>query len=290
MKLLDYKENRQRGSEEFPFDFHHFDPTSLHYINTYHWHNELELMRVIDGELKVSIDDTEYVGHAGDFFIINGGALHSTTPNNCVYECLVFEFDKFFRTSQIIQTQLADYFNGKYQILPQVPPEDEEALRLFEELFQAFSEPTPESPLKVSGILFLLASIFKARGYYLPVADDSLPSLQRTNAIKQVFQYIAQNYDHAITLENLAEQAGMSPKYFCRYFKALTDRTPIDYLNYYRIESACEKLTMTKESITEIALDCGFNDLNYFIRCFKKYKGISPGKYLATSGRMPGIE
>ncbi len=290
MKLLDYKENRRRGSEDFPFDFHHFDPTSLHYINTYHWHNELELMRVIDGELKVSIDNTEYVGHAGDFFIVNGGALHSTTPNNCVYECLVFEFDKFFRSSQTIHNQLSRYLNGKVQIIPQVPREDTYALHLANELFQAFSSPTPEIQLIVSGTLFLLVAHFKANGYYVPVVNDSLPSIQRSDAIKKVFQYIAENYDQPIALDNLAKQAGMSPKYFCRYFKMLTNRTPIDYLNYYRIESACEKLTMTKDSVTKIAYDCGFNDLNYFIRCFKKYKGISPKKYLSGSGRIPGIE
>jgi AraC-like DNA-binding protein len=60
----------------------------------------------------------------------------------------------------------------------------------------------------------------------------------------------------------------------------MTHRTPIDYLNYYRIERACFKLVSTNLSITEVAFECGFNDLSYFIKTFKKYKAITPKQYL----------
>ena len=60
----------------------------------------------------------------------------------------------------------------------------------------------------------------------------------------------------------------------------MTHRTPIDYLNYYRIERACYQLITTNLSITEIAYASGFNDLSYFIKTFKKYKGNHSKKYL----------
>ena len=59
----------------------------------------------------------------------------------------------------------------------------------------------------------------------------------------------------------------------------MTHQTPMDYLNRQRIEQACFRLTTTSDSVTDIAYDTGFNDLSYFIRIFRKYKGISPGKY-----------
>ena len=59
----------------------------------------------------------------------------------------------------------------------------------------------------------------------------------------------------------------------------MTRRTPIDYLNYYRIEQATYQLLQSDATVTEIAYRCGFNDLSYFIRAFKKYKGITPGRY-----------
>ena len=56
----------------------------------------------------------------------------------------------------------------------------------------------------------------------------------------------------------------------------MTHQTPMDYLNRQRIEQSCYELSTTDDSITEIAYRNGFNDLSYFIRTFKKYKGITP--------------
>ncbi|MFR7899352.1 MAG: helix-turn-helix domain-containing protein [Ruminococcus sp.] len=53
----------------------------------------------------------------------------------------------------------------------------------------------------------------------------------------------------------------------------------MDYLNRQRIERACYEMSTTDDSITDIAYRNGFNDLSYFIRTFKKYKGTTPGKY-----------
>ena len=87
------------------------------------------------------------------------------------------------------------------------------------------------------------------------------------------------NYKNEVTLQELATLAGMSPKYFCRAFSQMTGKTPIEYLNYYRIEQAGERLIFTENSITEIALDCGFHDMSYFSKTFSRYKGLSPSAF-----------
>ena len=61
--------------------------------------------------------------------------------------------------------------------------------------------------------------------------------------------------------------------------------TPIEYLNYYRIEIACEQLIITNKNITDIAYDCGFNDVSYFTKVFKKYKDTVPSKYMELNYR-----
>ena len=82
-----------------------------------------------------------------------------------------------------------------------------------------------------------------------------------------------------VTLNQMAEAASMSPKYFCRFFYQMTRHTPIEYLTMQRIEYACYALSTTDEPVTSIALSCGFNDLSYFIRTFKRYKGVTPRQY-----------
>ena len=77
----------------------------------------------------------------------------------------------------------------------------------------------------------------------------------------------------------MAAEAALEPKYFCRVFRQITGRTPINYLNYYRVECAAELLCTTQGSITDIALECGFGDVSYFSRMFRRYKGQTPGQY-----------
>ena len=71
----------------------------------------------------------------------------------------------------------------------------------------------------------------------------------------------------------------MNAKYFCRYFSSFTNRTPISYLNSYRIDQAALLLDDERISVTEAGLACGFDDTSYFIKCFRKYRGITPGQY-----------
>ena len=72
----------------------------------------------------------------------------------------------------------------------------------------------------------------------------------------------------------------MNPKYFCRFFRQMTQKTPVEYLNYYRIECAREQLSTTSCTVTEIAFNCGFNDVSYFIKIFRKYMGMTPGQFV----------
>lgn len=67
--------------------------------------------------------------------------------------------------------------------------------------------------------------------------------------------------------------------YFCHFFKNATSQSPSEYINHYRIEKALTLLNNTDISVTEIAMNVGFNDPNYFTRTFKKYTGKTPSEY-----------
>lgn len=83
-----------------------------------------------------------------------------------------------------------------------------------------------------------------------------------------------------ISLEDMAKTIRMNEKYFCKFFKDITKKTPMEYLNHYRIECACEKIKFFDSSITDVAYDCGFNDTSYFTKVFKKYNsGMTPREY-----------
>jgi AraC-like DNA-binding protein len=99
--------------------------------------------------------------------------------------------------------------------------------------------------------------------------------------IATIYNYIMQNYEKQITLEEVAKLAYMTPQAFCRYFKKHTQHTLVSFINEVRINEACRKLTDNKyESIASIAYDTGFNSITNFNRVFKSVVKKSPKEFL----------
>lgn len=97
-----------------------------------------------------------------------------------------------------------------------------------------------------------------------------------------IYNYILQHYQNALTLEEVASAAHLTPQAFCRYFKKHTGVTFITFLNEMRINQACKKLTAGEyDSIATIAYNCGFNSITNFNRVFKSVAGKSPKDYLS---------
>jgi AraC-like DNA-binding protein len=100
--------------------------------------------------------------------------------------------------------------------------------------------------------------------------------------ISELFEKIERDYTERITIPELAEIAGVTEKYLCRFFKEVTGHTPTDYINRVRVEHACYEMKFNHRNVTEAAYESGFNEIGYFYKCFKKYKGIPPGKYMKS--------
>ena len=80
-------------------------------------------------------------------------------------------------------------------------------------------------------------------------------------------------------IQDLAGQVHMNEQYFCRFFKKSLGRSPMEYLNEYRIKQAMRLLEETDLPVTEVCLECGYNNLGNFLRAFKKYTQTTPLKY-----------
>jgi AraC-like DNA-binding protein len=91
--------------------------------------------------------------------------------------------------------------------------------------------------------------------------------------------YVKTNYRSRLNMNVLTQVSGMSESHVLRSFKQHLGCSPFRYINQLRLSAAADSLIQTDKSITEIALDLGFNDSNYFTRFFRKHLGLSPREY-----------
>ncbi|MDP4089883.1 MAG: AraC family transcriptional regulator [Bacillota bacterium] len=280
MKYLDYKEQIQHGTLDFPIAYYHVTSSHPRYNMSYHWHTEYEIMRVRKGELLLTLDGNELKVGKSDIVFIHGGVLHGGTPLDCDYECIVFDMKSLLKENNICSRQIQDIFNHSMVIYSLLPDDLPELRAVCSYLFEAMGQKKTGYEFVTQGSLFHLLGIILEHRLYSTPKVSTPKNRQRISQFKNVLSLIEEKYPEAVTLEDLSKASGMTPKYFCRFFREMTQRTPIDYLNYYRIESSCAQLVSTDASITEIALNCGFNDTSYFIKTFKKYRGVTPKQYL----------
>jgi len=276
---MNYNEVKQHGTLDFPFELYKLsDPSHPRYEMAMHWHSSLELIRVISGELHVSLDNRKYLGYAGDIFFVNSETVHGAQPINCEYECIVFNL-AFMKTNNSICNSFIDELLNKSAFVTE-RVEDATVKQYINDLFEIMNAESEGYRFKVFSAVFgMLGEIINRAAYSgtLPTFGEKVE--KNVHKLKRALTYIRENFDKDITLSDMANASGLSTKYFCAFFKQMTEKTPVEYLNMYRVERAARKLIGSDMSITEIAYTTGFNDLSYFIKTFKEFKKCTPRAY-----------
>ncbi len=294
MQYLELNETKRHGTYGFPFEYYYIESGHPRYLMNYHWHAEYELIRVLEGSLTVTLNEKSFDAKAGELVFVHGGILHAGVPKDCIYECIVFDLNVFLKQAQASASYIQRVIDRSAFVYHHFVPsgngkEDKEAreqesinkaVRIIGSVFEAMAGKKTGYELAVIGGLYqFFAVVFSEHLYLDTLPHTSQKDVKRIMQLRRVIDYMDQHIASQITLSQLAEAASMSPRYFCRFFYQMTHHTPIEYLNLQRIEYACYALSTTDEPVTEVAMNCGFNDLSYFIRIFKRFKGVTPGQY-----------
>lgn len=278
MKYTDYLERKRHGSVDFPIEYYCVNSKHSQYIMPAHWHNEFEIIRVVKGSLSLFLNNIEYKLHSGDIIFIECGCLHRATPQDSLYECIVFDLNILNRQkNDAAQKYISPIINSSVGVNCMLNHSHSGIYTVASSLFSEIAKKAEFYELRVCGILFELFAQLYSQGYIIPSAK-TLHS-QQSKTVSQLIDWIEKNYTDHITLQKLSEISGFSPKYLCRIFKEYTSKTPINYINGLRIENSCYEMTVKGKSITQAAFDSGFNDLSYFCKAFKKHLNMTPNQY-----------
>lgn len=278
--VMIYNELKQRGTADFPIEYHYVDKHHTRYEMSAHWHSELEIIRILQGELKVRLNNQNFTARVGDVVFVNPETVHAASPINCVYECLIFHIDFLDTDTYSCRFFVESILNREFAIREYSPAEGSGFHTAVNNAFEAIIHKSSGYKFRVIGTLYEMLGIIVDEHLYSAVnSDTSISSNKNIPKLKRVLTFLRENYNIQLSLTDMAKAAGMSPKYFCYFFREMTGKTPVEYLNGYRIEKASQKLLNSDLSVTEIAFSCGFNDLSYFIKTFKAHKSISPAKF-----------
>ena len=278
MHYLDYNEQIQHRTGDFPLAWYPVDQRHERYRMPMHWHREAELIRVRRGRLRLYIDDWEVLVEPSDLAFIAEGVIHGGEPQDCEYDCVVFDAKLLTGLDACART-LRGVLNCSIFLKREAIEADEGFHQAVCRLYDRCGAGVAHNVLEVTGALYaVFGGLTRCRG----AARLDVPSSRfgkKAEQLKPALEHIETHYGRNITLAELARLTGMSPKYFCRYFRTIVHRSPIDYVNYYRVECASHFLSTSDMTVAEIAQHCGYNDSSFFIKQFRKYKGTTPKHY-----------
>ncbi len=279
MKDIQFNERKQHGLPEFPFQYYYIDANHPQYVMPLHWHGEFEIIRVISGSFELYVDNRLITLNRGECAIINCTAMHRGIPKDCVYECIVFSLSMLYKKSNDAIRKYLRPIAHRNVSVSEIP--DIKTKELINLIFETSAKQTNMYELEIHSLLYKL---------FLSLYDNDLiiykerhQNQKQIEKIGELLHWIDKNYAENINLEILSEICGLNQKYLCRFFKEYTGRTPIDYINNLRIDAACYEMKNSGLTVTEAAMECGFNSISYFSKAFKKYKNITPSEYKENS-------
>lgn len=244
-----------------------------------HLHTFYEIYYLTNGKRKCFIEDSLYNMDKGDIMLIQKDTLHRTTyVLSETHERYAIYYD---------DTHISDLYQhfGKDIILkcfekPQIriPASRRSYIEelLDNMLFEYSHSDAFSQYLLKKNLEELIIFILRCSNFSKPIYEDMDVY---DYAIQSAARYIRKHFREPLTLDMVSDHINMSNTYFSKKFKQITGFGFKEYLINVRIKEAAFLLVHTKQSITEIALSCGFNDSNYFGDAFRKIKGISPMAY-----------
>ena len=283
------KETTHLGDSMFPvysYDINIGDKTNM--LNC-HWHDEIEFILIISGSAVFQIENCSYEVNPGEIIIVDSHELHSAyaliDDNNCICKTLMFNAEILSsKSSDAIQIKFINPLINNQLILPRhlsCNNDNELAIRtFFKDLITTLDSKEDNFELMAKSYLYMIFSKVMLMVTYKDTSKlINNNTTNKIDNIKHILDYIHINYNNPITINELSVELNMSEGHFCRVFKSATFKTPIDYLNYYRITKAQDLLLNSNKKVLEICMNVGFNNLSYFINIFKKNTGYTPSTF-----------
>ena len=242
----------------------------LHKVSVYpmHWHKEIELLLILDGEAKIIVSDNVYMCKENDLLAININEPHS-----------IFSQQGVVMLALHLQEN-QKYSGFKYEVNSVRHPENnyDDIKSIMARMIKLHSEAAPNSELLIESLILKLRYELLSR-YSYEVSEEEQRSVKYYSKLEEVIEYIQDHYHKNITLKDTADKFYYSNSYLSRLFEKTMGITFKKYIDNLRLSDAVNLLLSTDKSIEEIASECGFSNTRSFVSLHKEEYGCLPTEH-----------
>jgi AraC-like DNA-binding protein len=240
-----------------------------------HWHQHLEFVCVLDGQLNYKINNTNYHLNKGDLIFANPKVIHSTLAVSA-NEAIVLQIPY-----ELLKEYIPDidhiYFDCDFNHIDEKSAEALDKIKsILNHLYVTYDKkPQGYSLLiysRIFELLFIMYYTFRKdkQNNYTNLSDKYL------NRLEPILDYIENHYCEKITLAEIAAHANLTPTYFERFFKNCMGCTLMQYINSIRLDKCYNELLNTDQSSSYISANHGFTNYKYFVKLFKEQYHCMP--------------
>jgi AraC-like DNA-binding protein len=248
-----------------------------------HWHTSMEIIMPTENIYTVESSNQVITLREGDIVLISPGCIHALYAP-AQGRRIIFQPDiNYFRFMKDIEA-LMTIISPLIVITPESFPEIHTRIReLLIEIKNEYLDTTASfSEVNIySKFLEIITLIGRSYADKSLSPQTTMPGKQEEYIEKfiEICDYIREHCADDLNLDTVSDMSGFSKFYFSKLFKQFTNVSFYKYVNQKRIDKAAELLIESKNSITEVALSCGFSSLSSFIRMFKIIKGCTPTEF-----------
>lgn len=245
-----------------------------------HWHEDLQFIYVLDGEIEIKTLDTSVRIDKGGGIFINKNVIHLVKKSfSCHYNSFIFPdyFLKFYFGSP--GADFVERIVGKDELpICCFPKETEWCKSILSVLSHLADLEKRKTEFYAYEVLCLLSTLWLEVCRNIQVPTENTDTVMGVR-MQKFLQYISEHYGEDVSLDNLAKSANVCKSECLRCFKTSMQTTPYKYLTEYRLSKAAELLKNSDEPIGNIADSVGFRQVSHFGKCFKEKTGLSPREY-----------
>lgn len=255
--------------------------------NVWHYHEELELINIKKGSGTFFVGDCIHQFDDNFFVLIGSNKPHywlfdeqfiNTNPHQSA-DIRVIHFKPDYLGKDFLNLSESSVIREVFGLADRIITFKDDDIGT---IGAALEQIMQENPL--NRLLTLTDLLIKMRHYdnkSLLTQSGYIPTPQQVDykRMNKILDYIQFNFKLKIQLQEIARIADMSPNSFCRYFKQMTGKTLIQFVNELRVGQACKQLTETNAPIKEICFECGFHNFVSFHKIFKNQTKFTPSNY-----------